>query len=117
MDSHKESYSENRDDSLNMNNDIGKVKQLFILGIDCTKFGPTARYIMLAASLFLFTCGYGYYQEWVVYSWFKRKLGLFFFSIMLAFILKFFIWRLKPLATGAVFSYIVKSYGNSINKL
>ena len=65
------------DDSLNMNNDIGKVKQLFILGIDCTKFGPTARYIMLAASLFLFTCGYGYYQEWVVYSWFKRKLGLF----------------------------------------
>ena len=78
MESHKASYGDNKDDNLSDNNDsnIGK-KQLFILGIDCTKFGPTARYIMLAASLFLFTCGYGYYQEWVVYSWFKRKLGLF----------------------------------------
>ena len=57
---------------------------LILFGIDCTRRGQKTKYAILAIGLFVFTCGYGYYQELVVYSWFKRKLGL--FTTMLYFV-------------------------------
>jgi len=57
---------------------------LIIFGVDLSNLPPSVQYIVLTAGLFLFTCSYGYYQEVVIYSWFRRRLGC--FTTMLFFI-------------------------------
>ena len=54
-----------------------KGPKLIIFGFDLTGLPPSAQYIVLTLGLFLFTCTYGYYQELVIYSWFRRRLGTF----------------------------------------
>lgn len=58
--------------------------KLKIFGINLSGIHPSFQYIILTAGLFLFTCSYGYYQEIVIYSWFRRKLGT--FTTMLFFV-------------------------------
>jgi hypothetical protein len=52
-------------------------KPLVIFGFDISHMSPYLQYLVLAGGLMFFMCLYGYYQELVVYGWFKRKLSLF----------------------------------------
>lgn len=45
--------------------------------IDISSYSKATKYIILLGGLVFFMCGYGYYQELVIYGWFQRKLSLF----------------------------------------
>lgn len=53
-----------------------KHAQLF-LGLDISGYKDHVQFWILFASLMLFMCLYGLFQEMVIYDWFQRKLGVF----------------------------------------
>jgi len=57
--------------------DVKKPIPFILAGYDLSWCNESVRFAILTGMLFVFTCGYSYYQEMVIYSWFRRKLGVF----------------------------------------
>ncbi len=77
------SHSTSSTSNINLNS-VDKKPNLSLFGYSLSHLNNSTSYIVLTTALFVTTCGYSYYQELVIYSWFQRKLGV--FTTMLYFI-------------------------------
>ena len=52
-------------------------RRLVLLGCDITHFSLFNKYLFLSTGMLISMCFYGYFQEFLMYNWFGRKLSIF----------------------------------------